>query len=451
MRWIVFSVACVAWSSVVGAEELLKWDDCLKEAAQNNPTIVESRHSLEKAGYLVDESRAAFLPSISASANVSRSATSKNGSAAMSQGGAGGGDLSAAPALMESTPFDAASPFNDDLSIKDSYSYGVTLKQSLFSGFRDASTVDKRKFDVDVAGADLAKSVAQVAFDLKNAFYQQLYAQALLDLNQKVALRRKDNVRIVELRYQGGRENKGAYLKSLAAKIQADTEVEQAKRGLELAQSQLARIMGRSKAADLRVQGEFPSGLASEKPNFRDLSRVTPSYKEAVAQSNSAAANLKAMRGQMYPDVSAAGSVSRIGDSWPPDSNRLSVGLTISLPLYTGGAQTAQIRGAEAEKARSEIAVTDVERQIAVDLQQSFTNVQDSIGRMKVQEEFLKASETRSNLARNSYSLGLVTFQEWDQIEDELITNQKAMLSSRKDVAVSVASWDKSLGKGFER
>ena len=64
------------------------------------------------------------------------------------------------------------------------------------------------------------------------------------------------------------------------------------------------------------------------------------------------------------------------------------------------------------------------------------------------QNEFLKAAEVRSEIARAQYQNGLLSFEDWDLIENDLIDKQKAMLTSQRDAVVARAAWEKMLGTG---
>ena len=62
--------------------------------------------------------------------------------------------------------------------------------------------------------------------------------------------------------------------------------------------------------------------------------------------------------------------------------------------------------------------------------------------------EFLAAADLRAEIARTQYTTGLLSFEDWDLIENDLIDNQKAMLASLRDAVLAEAAWEQTLGKG---
>lgn len=71
----------------------------------------------------------------------------------------------------------------------------------------------------------------------------------------------------------------------------------------------------------------------------------------------------------------------------------------------------------------------------------------DAIGLQKVAKEFLEASQVRAIISRGRYQAGLMTFEDWDLIETDLINRQKIELQSRRDVVFAEAALEQSQGK----
>ena len=72
---------------------------------------------------------------------------------------------------------------------------------------------------------------------------------------------------------------------------------------------------------------------------------------------------------------------------------------------------------------------------------------QDAAGKVGVQQEFLHAAQVREEIASSQYATGLLSFQDWDLIEDDLIANQKAMLASQRDALIGEATWERAQGR----
>ena len=90
----------------------------------------------------------------------------------------------------------------------------------------------------------------------------------------------------------------------------------------------------------------------------------------------------------------------------------------------------------------------DAERQERVRLRQAHAALIEAIEREKVDREFVEAAKIRSDIARSKYNNGLMTFEDWDRIENDLIQRQKTALVSARDRVQAEAAWEQTLGIG---
>ena len=58
------------------------------------------------------------------------------------------------------------------------------------------------------------------------------------------------------------------------------------------------------------------------------------------------------------------------------------------------------------------------------------------------------AAETRAGIARSKYNNGLMSFEDWDRIETDLIQRQKAALLGRRERVLAEAAWEQTQGRG---
>ena len=60
----------------------------------------------------------------------------------------------------------------------------------------------------------------------------------------------------------------------------------------------------------------------------------------------------------------------------------------------------------------------------------------------------MSAATVRSVISRAKYNNGLLAFEEWDQIETDLINRQKTALQNLRDRIIAEASWLLAQGTG---
>lgn len=408
----------VLWLLVIAAqaaETPITWDDCVKELIRNNPLLAAAGASVEKAQADVMGNYGPFLPQISANGSIGKSNTEL------------------------------------DTGYQDSTSYQASLSayQSLFAGFGDMATLRRSRAMLQLAEINLQTTKAALSATLRQSFARLLYAQDFVLLSEVIAARRKENVNLVEMRFEAGRENKGSALRSKAYYRQARFEVTQAHRGLKTAQQQMAAVLGRHAITVLTITGQWDLAELPEAPDFNMLALQTPDYRSAAAQVSAAKEGLRIARSDFYPTWSVSGSIGRSDDdSLIPKNDQWSISTAIAYPLFTGGQNWHSVRSAKAETRKAEETWHDIGNQMVATLEERFVAWQDANERTEVQDEFLKAAEVRAQIARAQYQNGLLSFEDWDLIENDLIDKQKAMLSSQRDAVIARAAWEKALGTG---
>ena len=404
----------LALPALAAPATLLTWETCVQEAMANNPDLRAARAGLEAAAYTAEGAYSGYLPQLSAGAGY----TDSSGS--------------------------TASTTTSDTT----YSTSVSLSQNLFAGFQDRARIAQGAANREVAAASLAAAKAKLSQDLKSAFVGLRYAQDNVVLTENIARRREENLRLVELRFESGNENKGSYLLTKASLAQARYDNLQAQQALASAQAQLDRVLGRGETGGLEVRGDIPLSEPGKAPDFRQLAREVPDYQQAAGQQKSAAAGVTLARSGLYPSLNLSGSVGRTGDNWNSDGTYRSVGLNLNVPLYSGGKDYYATKSAVSNLEAAASNTDSAEHQLVVRLKQTHAGYIESVEKLKVDQAFLDAAKTRADIARTKYNNGLMTFENWDIIENDLIQRQKSFLQSQRDRVVAEAAWEQAQGKG---
>ncbi|GAB4511700.1 MAG: TolC family protein [Sulfuricaulis sp.] len=389
----------------------LIWEASVEEAVAGNPELRAARANLAASRHTASAAHSGNLPQLSAGAGYSDSSGSATSAGA-------------------------------------NYSTSLSLSQNLFSGFQDSARIEQGAANLTQAEASLVSAKAKLSQELKSAFAGLQFAQDNVTLTDKIVQRLEENLRLVELRFEGGRENKGSFLLTRATLAQARYENLQAQQALDSAQAQFARVLGRAEPEGLQVIGSVPVTTPGMTPDFRQLVQQTPDLLQARAQEKSAVADVTLARAGFYPSVDLSGSVGREGEDWAPDRDRRTVGLNLSIPLFSGGKDYYTTKSAAATLEAVSSNKDNVERQLLVRLKQAHAGYVESAEKLKVDQAFLEAAVTRSEIARSRYNNGLMSFEDWDRIENDLIQRQKVFLQSQRDRVTAEAAWEQAQGKG---
>tara|TARA_B110001454_G_C12723330_1_gene436769 strand:- start:66446 stop:67672 length:1227 start_codon:yes stop_codon:yes gene_type:complete len=395
----------------------IDWQTGLSLIQQNNPEWSAATQTLESTRALEAAARSGFLPDISATVSSSQSYKEVTG-----------------PASQRS---EAAN---------------LNLSQNLFAGFLDMARYNEAKQNTLIAEMTWKQMKAKISYDYKSAYAGVIYAQEYVQLTKKILERRKENLNIVELRFNSGRENKGSVLLSEAYYQQSVYDSIQAGLQLDVAQNTLAQVLGLSLTDEtLTVSKDIPVEDLPDSVgiDFKKLATLTLDYQKAVAQAEASQYSHDQNKAAYYPSLNLTGSIGKEDSAFPPENDRWAIGLTLNIPLYSGGRDYANELSARYRKIAAEVNRTTVSYQVLVKLKQAYTQFKLAIEKVKVDEKFKSAAQMRSDIAKKKYNNGLMSFDDWDVVENDLIQREKNTLSSSRDRVVGNANWEQVQGLGL--
>lgn len=412
--FLILLLLLVALPKGAAADEILTWQDCIKEAAKNHPDLIAAQESIKQSEAGKKITASTLYPQIDASLSASTAKTS-------------GG------------------------STQDSYSYGVTGTQLIFDGAKTINNVRAASENINAAKQAFRFTSATVRFRLRTAFINLLQAQEDLGISQEIYNIRRSNLELISLRYQSGLEHKGSLLTAEADLANAQLGIDQAQRSLEVAQRELTKEMGRSKMVPIKVNGVFEvKDFSKEKPDFEALAKNNPSLQQLIFQKNAAAFSLKSTYGNFFPTLSGQAGADKTGSHWAPNSDQWNLGLNLSLPIFEGGLRAAQVSQAQAllnQLRENERSTRDA---TVLALEQTWASLQDAIENMDVQHKSLIATEERSTIAQAQYSIGVITFDNWTIIEDNLVSAKRQYLNAQANALLTEANWIQAKGEVLE-
>ena len=403
--------------SPLRAEETLSWQQCVNETREAHPDLASALALLQQTEADKRIAAGSCLPRISFALSSHESGTTSKG-----------GSLSSA------------------------FSYSLTAQQLLYDGHKTSSLVASSNEAIKGARYSYNMVSADLRFALRSAFTQLLKAQDLVGLAGEIAERRRNNVRLISLRDQGGREHIGSLRQAEADLAQAEFEVSQAKRGLVLAQTTLASALGRNSHNPIRVRGAFKvTELLTKKPDLALLAKNNPLFQQLDSRSKAARFDLDAARNAFSPELYLGSSIGKGSvDSLPLKAVDWSAGLTLSVPIYEGGSGRARVSRAMAVLSQQNAQEKSGYLQLFNYLEESWKSYQDARQMVVVKKKFLDAAMERSTIANAQYSNGLVTFNDWVIIENNLVSAKKEFLNAGADMLIAEAQWIQSKGGGFD-
>ncbi len=413
-RNVVLAVLPLFNLRLAAASAPLTWTEAVRETAQRNPDLAAERASVSAAEAQYRAAFASFLPSISGNLDVSR-----------------GDSQTSTP----STTYDAS----------------LSGRYNLFNGLADQALLAQRRANLDEAKARYNDIASDVSQQLLSAFARLLFAQDQLSLSVAIADRRRENLRLVELRYEGGRENKGSYLRTKADYHSSLYDVNQSSRTLRIAKREMSRVVGQGDFEMIVASGTLEADrhvLTEPLPDFETLALQTPAYRQADAQTRAAHAGITTAASGFSPTLDTSALGGRFASTWPPERDRWSVGASLSIPIFSGGATFQELRRAQAQRDRARFAQSSAATLLARQLEEAHAALANAVENVAAQDEYEQAAYVRAQIARGQYGNGLISFFDWDGIENELIQRQRSRLAAWRDALLADAAWQNTRGTG---
>jgi outer membrane protein TolC len=423
-RWVsVLLVACgcvrtqlpEARVISVHSQEPLAWRRAVEMALAQHPELRQARAEMEAQLHNRNQALGAYLPTVEGTATQR---TTDTGS-----------------------------------SSDDSLALALDVSVPLFTGLENTGEAIRAWRNWEAARWSYVETSAAVRRALRAAFVEQLRLHQLLDVNRRIALRRRDNADLIRLRYEAGREHEGSWRRADAIAGQAEFEVRQTERRMASQSLTLGRELGGAFATGLPVEGSLEHLVPSEPgapQDYAALAGRTPTVQRLTRSAEALKAAVVTAQAELWPTAEGTYTVGASG----PDSSDLedtsTLGVTVSVPVFNGGRNVSGVfESRAAYRAAVEAARSERDQRIA-ELSSQWTLFRDAWEFVAVRRAFLDAARQRAEIVRAQYTSGLADFQDFDIAEQELADSERAYVQSLADVLTEEADWTLTTGGTLE-
>lgn len=395
----------------------LHWRRAVEIALRDHPDLIEARQSLQSKKHNRNQTIADFLPSADGSLTRSRSRTT------------------------------GTRPMEDDLDL------GLSVDQTFFSGFENTADFLKAKREWEAERWAYFEKSAEIRLSLRSAYIATMEEYQLLAVTREIAKRRRENAELIRMRYEAGRENKGAMLRAKAIADQAEFNVRQSERQIEQKSLALGRHLGGHFSEAIRVEENLEPLLPekTEKPgNYPNLAESVPSVQRLIKNAEALKAGIAVSQSGLWPDVTGSFDYGYSGVRSSEMRDDASLRLRVDLPLFRGGETVLGILEANADYRAAFETARSARDEAITDLSSAWIDFRDALEAVDVRRAFLEAARERAGIVRSQYSSGLVNFQDFDIAEQELADSERNYVTSLADALRRQAGWEGARGLTLE-
>jgi len=318
-------------------------------------------------------------------------------------------------------------------------SYGLTLSYLLYDFGTRAAGVESAQQLLAAANATQDSTVQAVFLQAVQSFYQTQATQAALDAALESERAAKESFAAAEARYRSGSATPADKLQAQTAYSQATLNQITASGSLNNAKGALANMLGLDANRNVMLAAANTAAIPA---NFdRDIAALIeearlrrPDLQAAAAQVKAAQASVDAARAAGKPSVSLTASTSQTNSAGITSSGA-SVGINLSVPLFSGFAPTYRIRAAEAQVETQNTQLERLRLQVALDVWTAYQNLTTATQSLRTTADLLNSAEQSERVALGRYKAGVGSIL-------DVLNAQSALASARQQRIQSTFNWN---------
>jgi outer membrane protein TolC len=450
-------------------------DQAILMALQQNPALLNAEQEIKRTKGVIIQVRAQALPQIAAQATydwidpnlvnartVSTTAVTTGGTPT----GTGGsssllesprsqvrqGEAGAAVAAPTATP----GVRNTELS-DVSYTISVIGSQLIFSG-TTPNQIRATFFQRDSAYFAFRNVLDQLIATVKTQFYQIVVNRELVKVNEQSVELLNAQLKDQQNRFEAGTVPRFNVLQAEVAYYNQLPQLITAQNNLRISKLTLAKTLGiyfqpmRGEEPPLEVVGEMPYIPRTIKlADAIEMGKERrPFLKQARANVLNQLQQVRAAAGQYLPTITASGGgewvSSPINSSWHDISKGWVAGVSGSMPVWDSGAIAGQVIQQRALLSETKITYDDDVRQVELEIQQAYSNLQQNRELIISQEKNVEQAEEALRLAKARLDAGAGVQLDVLNAQVQLLTAQSTRLQALFGYNSSLAEFDRATG-----
>lgn len=470
VKKIVFFCACALSAMSLSAQTTdttavvkLTLDECLRIALNESPTVKVADMEVERYDYSKIETLSNLLPQVSFAGNYSRTLKKQVMYMNMDLGSFGGGGLpggSTGGTTGDETGDDSSTPASragkNDGGNKNGIKVG--LDNSFQLGFQASVPLIAPQLwaSLKLSDSQILAAVEQarasrlnLVNQVKNAYYALMLAtesRGVLQESYDMAAFTHD---LYVKMQDAGTASEFDVLRTSVAMKNIEPQILQADIAIKQARLQLLILMGINPDTQLQVA----ESLASYQDTmFAEALAMDGDYTNNTQlvlndiQTQQLHQALKVQKAAIYPTLAASANYMFTSMSngapwknfkWTPYST---LGLSLSLPLFTGGARYSRIRQAEVQIDEMRWQRENLERSVAMQVDLAKDNIKLNIEQITSCDENVGQAERAHNIMEQSFKIGAASYLDLRDSELALTQTRLAYYQAIYNLKVAQSS-----------
>jgi hydrophobic/amphiphilic exporter-1 (mainly G- bacteria), HAE1 family len=299
------------------------------------------------------------------------------------------------------------------INYKNDYGLTAVVNQTLFS-FKVGAALKASKQYQKLTGHVFDAQERAIVTAAKQAFYQTLLLKKIWQVNQSARQNAHDNFLQLKKQFEHGQISEFKLLQAEARWQATLPQVTQVERNYRMSINTLKNLAGIADDQTLELSGDFQH--VPQLPQMENLDLVLkkrPDFNAMLWEEKLRLTNVKSERANLYPSLSmnliyAFGSQS---DKFKFERQNHSyiIGLNLSIPVFTGGYNRAQVQKAQIEADKTRIQIDKEKETIYNDIRNTHLRLGEANQRMQSAQKAMETAKKAFEIAQVSANSGLAT------------------------------------------
>lgn len=447
-KWIpslLLIAISVSWSAKAVAQEadstqtatVITLEDALKIALSENASVRVADKEIERAGYAKKGTYASLFPQIDLTASFMRTIKKQVMYMDMDMSKIMGGGI--------------------EVGRWNTYNAGVSASMPLVNAQLWKSLKISGK-SVELAVEKARSSRLEMVTQVKQSYYAALLAKEALNVYKDVYANAVENFKQTEMRYNAQKASELEYTRAKSTVASAIPNVYNAESSVVLSLWQLKAVMGVELDQNIDVAGsleDYTGEMALE--NGTDIMNLdhNSTMRQLAIQADQLAETVKLQQYAYIPSLALTFSYSlnamtndfKFSDyRWTPYSY---VGLSLNIPIFSGGKRLNDVRQAKVQASELAIQVNDTERQLKIAIRQYLNTMETQMKSCAAAKEAVETAQKAYDIATKSYNVGRSTITELNDAQLALTQAKLGESQSIYSYMVAKSSLEQVLGHDF--
>ncbi len=283
-----------------------------------------------------------------------------------------------------------------------------TADQPLFRGFRDFAALHATKDFITAQEESRRWAGLQLYRDVSRAFYARLAVQKDLEILDKELDQYQARIKELQDRLKIGRSRTTEVLTIQSAQAILKAQREQVLGQLDVAKEVLAFLTGLDEDIELDNTDDICFDNIGSLDNYQSKFKERPDILAARRNLEAFKSKVSVAKGAYLPSIDLIGNyyeerpdLHKNGD-WDME-------LVVTLPIFTGGIISSDVKTAESQKRQSEIQLSQVERMALEEIRSLHHNLKADLAQLSALQEAFNIAQENYQANLKDYELNLVT------------------------------------------